>query len=87
MNFKLGACQKKTSKIGRRSNSVCAANMGFQEVMNIIFSFMVSTTNGFVQNRGRASFNLATNKNQNYHTLRVLGCAKAHPFGERYEYK
>ena len=59
---------EKTSKIGRRSDSVCAATMGFQEVMNTIFSFMVSTTNGFVQNRGRASFNLATNKNQNYRT-------------------
>ena len=74
---------EKTSKFGRRSNSVCAVNMGFQEVMNIIFSFMVSTTNDFVRNRGRASFNLATNKNQNYRTLRVLGCAKAHPFGGR----
>ena len=84
MNFKHGACQKKSSKIGRRPTSpVCAANMGFQLIMSVIFSFMVSTTNGFVQNRGRASFNLATNKNQNYRTLRVLGCAKAHPFGGR----
>ena len=86
MNFKLGACQKKSSKIGRRSDLVCAANMGFQLIMSVIFSSMVSVTNGFVQNRGSANIILATNKNQHYRTLRVLGCAKAHPIGGRYEY-
>ena len=71
---------KKSSKIGRRSDTVCAANMGFQLIMNVIFSSMVSVTNGFVQHRGRANIILATNKIKNYHSLRSFGRAKARPF-------
>ena len=81
MNFKHGACQKKSSKIARRSDPVCAANMGFQLIMSVIFSSMVSVTNGFVQERGRSGFTLATNKNKNFRSLRSLGRAKsARPF-------
>ena len=71
---------EKTSKIGRRSNSVCAANMGFQLIMNAVFSLMVSVTNGFVQHWGRAKIILATNKNKNYRSFHSLGRAKARPF-------
>ena len=80
MNFKHGACQKKSSKIDRRPNLVCAANMGFQLIMSVIFSSMVSVTNGFVQKRGRAKIILATNKNKNYRSFHSLGRAKARPF-------
>ena len=81
MNFKHGACQKKSSKIGRRSDPVCTANMEFQLIMSVIFSSMVSVTNGFVQHRGRANIILATNKNKNYHSLRSFGRAEnARPF-------
>ena len=84
MNFKFGACQKKTSKIGRRSDPVCAANMGFQLIMSVTFSSMVSITNGFVQHWGRANIILATNKNKNYRSFHSLGRANARPFGGRY---
>ena len=81
MNFKGGACQKKSSKIGRRSDPVCAANMGFQLIMSVIFRSMVSVTNGFVQHWGRANIILATNKNKNYRSLHSLGRANnARPF-------
>ena len=80
MNFKDGACQKKSSKIGRRPDPVCAANMGFQLIMSVIFSSMVSVTNGFVRHWGRSKIILATNKNKNYRSFHSLGRAKARPF-------
>ena len=71
---------EKSSKIGRRPDPVCAANMGFRIVMWLINTLMVSVTNGFVQERGRSGFTLATNKNKNFRSLRSLGRAKARPF-------
>ena len=71
---------EKSSKIGRRPEPVCAAGMGLRIVMWLINTLMVSVTNGFVQERGRSGFTLATNKNKNFRSLRSLGRANARPF-------